>query len=622
MSTDPEPNQRFIDAQKLVKKVFDDLCAEYRLWKSDYVAKALQQATRPKPAQNLAVFPEISESLSIGTNGTPAPPSPTLASIEVWDSDTETTTEVPMQIFRVVKPFAALAEQEFCTPTARNIFLGDDPHNMPFLPFPEDPSFNHNRYAEEYKGFSWEQQPSLDHPDLETVVVEAARRLHNEHGMLYQHIDETGILPLELLDRDGMRGMIYLSRRRDFPDWPPGLPASQKMLQHDVPEPTSNPPDKSLGLLVSMFCTNLNCNVGFCSTHLDPTSMPLTEPPQIRGQRFKELLQTPCGEDCFLVKTFDHDQTTLQWVDNDTQLLRTVLDFSPDTEPCDLAVICDKPCFEVFAQRRLCIPDESIKKVKPKTKPKPKPIRSKSSLFDDLDTRRFTPGKPCRHDGPCDSTTNCICYINKAHCESGCRCSRKCIRRWAGCACTISKVSRRNNSDICRTKRCACFLAHRECDPEICGKCQAKDAEVTICQNTDIQRGRWKRTKVAPARYGMGLFMEEAAGVDDLIIEYVGELIYEPTAESREPIAEHRGRNYLFELNNTLAIDGTYAANNARFINHDAQKANAECKVRMVNGEHRIGIYATRPLRPGEEILFNYGNQFFPVPAKGTEAAS
>jgi hypothetical protein len=44
------------------------------------------------------------------------------------------------------------------------------------------------------------------------------------------------------------------------------------------------------------------------------------------------------------------------------------------------------------------------------------------------------------------------------------------------------------------------------------------------------------------------------------------------------PIAEHRGRNYLFELNKTLSIDGTYVGNDARYINHDAQSPNCRAK--------------------------------------------
>ncbi|KAJ6465402.1 hypothetical protein C8R45DRAFT_839883 [Mycena sanguinolenta] len=520
--------------------------------------------------------------------------------MEIRDLETGTTRQVPTQVFRIFDAFPVPPPYEYCTSTDRNIFLGDDPSYMPFLPFRDDPTFDQAKYANEYKGFSWEK-PVID-PDLEVMVIEAARRLHGEHQMLYQHIDETGMLPLELLDRDGMRGMIYRSRKRDFPDWPPGVSAAEKILQYDT-NPVANSPDQALALLVSTFCTNLNCTIGFCGTHLDPTPMPLSTPPLLKSEQLKNLTRTSCSPDCFLLKSAS---TIDEWSADDIQLLRTLLDVAPDTSPCDLATICFKPCCEVFAQRQLIIPDTAIKR--PKPKPKGKGLG--------LGKSKPKPTRPCRHDGPCDATTQCACFLNKAHCESSCRCSRKCARRWPGCACSVTK-----RDVICRTPRCACYLAHRECDPEICMKCQAKYvlyyARANVCQNADIQRMRWKRTKVAPGLWGLGLFMAEAAAIDDLIIEYVGELIFEATTDSREPVSEHRGRNYLFELNPTLSIDGTYAANDARYINHDGERPNCCAKVRMVNGEHRIGIYASESLKPGEEVLFNYGKFFFQSGSQG-----
>ena len=94
-------------------------------------------------------------------------------------------------------------------------------------------------------------------------------------------------------------------------------------------------------------------------------------------------------------------------------------------------------------------------------------------------------------------------------------------------------------------------------------------------------------------------------------LEYTGELIYEPTAESREydyhlyidgpqihlthrDVVKHRDRNYVFGLNNTVSIDSSYAGNETRFINHMPKpKANSCPQVWLVNGEHRIGIFAS-----------------------------
>jgi hypothetical protein len=43
-------------------------------------------------------------------------------------------------------------------------------------------------------------------------------------------------------------------------------------------------------------------------------------------------------------------------------------------------------------------------------------------------------------------------------------------RRWKGCKCAFSAKGRR----ICREERCPCFANNRECDPELCGRCQCR----------------------------------------------------------------------------------------------------------------------------------------------------
>ncbi|KAG7095988.1 hypothetical protein E1B28_006671 [Marasmius oreades] len=93
--------------------------------------------------------------------------------------------------------------------------------------------------------------------------------------------------------------------------------------------------------------------------------------------------------------------------------------------------------------------------------------------------------------------------------------------------------------------------------------------------------------------------------------EYVGELIFDLTTKSRDDVSSHRKRNYVFTLDESLSIDSAYAGNEARYINHDTQRVNCAAFVKLVNGEHRIGIYATRPLEAGTELFLDYGPEFF-----------
>ena len=69
---------------------------------------------------------------------------------------------------------------------------------------------------------------------------------------------------------------------------------------------------------------------------------------------------------------------------------------------------------------------------------------------------------PCDHPGkPCDE--NCNCAKTNNYCEKYCNCPPDCSRRFQGCRCKTS----------CNTNQCPCYIAVRECDPDLCQACGA-----------------------------------------------------------------------------------------------------------------------------------------------------
>lgn len=63
------------------------------------------------------------------------------------------------------------------------------------------------------------------------------------------------------------------------------------------------------------------------------------------------------------------------------------------------------------------------------------------------------------------------------------------------------------------------------------------------------------------------------------------------------------------KLGNSDAIDGRFKANKSRFINHanDGQE-NLESRTEESKGIKHIVLYATRNIKEGEELFFNYDN--------------
>lgn len=121
-------------------------------------------------------------------------------------------------------------------------------------------------------------------------------------------------------------------------------------------------------------------------------------------------------------------------------------------------------------------------------------------------------------------------------------------------------------------------------------------------------RARKKQLKFAKSTiHNWGLFAMETIGADEMVIEYVGEMVRQAVADERERRYEAAGigSSYLFRVDHDYIIDATRNGSLARFINHCCDP-NCYAKVINFGSQKKIVIYSKRDIALGEEITYDY----------------
>ena len=106
--------------------------------------------------------------------------------------------------------------------------------------------------------------------------------------------------------------------------------------------------------------------------------------------------------------------------------------------------------------------------------------------------------------------------------------------------------------------------------------------------------------KIERTRTGLGLVAVDQIPKGTRIIEYFGPFLPNDEVERR------RGK-YFFGVNSKWSVDGSPRNNIARYINHSC-RPNSQARISKGN---RIWIWASKDIQPGEEITYDYGDEYF-----------
>jgi hypothetical protein len=113
--------------------------------------------------------------------------------------------------------------------------------------------------------------------------------------------------------------------------------------------------------------------------------------------------------------------------------------------------------------------------------------------------------------------------------------------------------------------------------------------------------------------HGWGVFTTQHISADEMIIEYVGEVIRNILADKREKYYEARGIGcYMFRVDSEYIIDATMRGGLGRFINHSCSP-NSYTRVINLDRQNRIVIMASVDIPPNTEVVYDY---HFPIEAE------
>nr|XP_057926958.1 histone-lysine N-methyltransferase EHMT1-like isoform X2 [Doryrhamphus excisus] len=188
-------------------------------------------------------------------------------------------------------------------------------------------------------------------------------------------------------------------------------------------------------------------------------------------------------------------------------------------------------------------------------------------------------------------------------------------------------------TDDCSSSTCMCGQLSLRCwydnegrlppdfcqqDPPVLFECNHACSCWRTCKNRIVQNGLRVRLQLfRTQKMGWGVRVMQDVPQGTFICEYVGEIITDTEANKRE------NDSFLFTLDNKVGdvhcIDARLFGNIGRFINHLCEPNLLAVKVFTMHQDlrfPRIAFFSSRPIKAGEQIGFDYGDDYWTVKRK------
>ena len=115
---------------------------------------------------------------------------------------------------------------------------------------------------------------------------------------------------------------------------------------------------------------------------------------------------------------------------------------------------------------------------------------------------------------------------------------------------------------------------------------------------------------------GKGLFVKKEIKRGDIVCEYEGEIVPWSVCEKR---SEEGHEGYAFFITKNRCVDAYFTkdaiaryANDAKGIGRvEGLKNNSQYEIKTRQGEKRVFIVAIRTIKPNDEVLVDYGKDYW-----------